>query len=83
VSGLGFNGSSLVRSHRFPPFHPRKYTFSFLSCQNVELSDNILSEEVLGKNIYLEGMELTDIVVGSDQGLTFDPGSSESVPGSR
>ena len=83
VDGLRFTGNQLKRSYRFQAFHPRKYTFSFLSCRNVEIWDNILSEEVLGKNIYLEGMEATEIVVGSDQGLTFDPGSSESVPGSR
>jgi hypothetical protein len=83
VDGLRFTGNQLRRSYRFQAFHPRKYTFSFLSCRNVELRDNVLSEEVLGKNIHLEGMELTDIVVASDQGLTFDSGSSESVPGSR
>lgn len=30
VDGLEFKGNQLIRSQRFPPFHPRKYGFSLL-----------------------------------------------------
>lgn len=73
VDGLKFNGNSLTRSHRFQPFHPRKYTFSFLSCRNVEIAGNSISEEVLGKNILLEGMAEKDLDLGNNQGLTIEP----------
>jgi len=69
VDGLEFKGNQLIRSHRFPPFHPRKYGFSLLSCRNVEISGNSISEEVLGKNILLEGMQIVDLSLGSGQGL--------------
>ncbi len=69
VDGLEFKNNRMTRSHRFPPFHPRKYGFSLLSCSNVEISGNTISEEVLGKNILLEGMPAQDLLLGSDQGL--------------
>lgn len=69
VDGLLFKGNKLTRSYRFTPFHPRKYSFSLLSCLNVEISENEFSEDILGKNIYLEGTAAEEVVVGSDQGL--------------
>ncbi|MCK4991746.1 MAG: right-handed parallel beta-helix repeat-containing protein, partial [Bacteroidales bacterium] len=74
VDGLEFKGNTLTRSHRFPPFHPRKYGFSLLSCRNVEISGNSISDEVLGKNILLEGMQAKDLQLGSEQNLELIPG---------
>jgi hypothetical protein len=73
VDGLTFKGNRLTRSHRFPPFHPRKYTFSFISCLNVDISGNYISEEVLGRNISFTGMRMEDFFVEDDQGLTMTP----------
>jgi hypothetical protein len=72
VDGLKFKGNSLTRSHRFPSFHPRKYTFSFLSCRNVEISGNSISKEVLGKNILLEGTPAEELHLADDQGLSTE-----------
>jgi hypothetical protein len=74
VDGLEFKGNRLIRSHRFPPFHSRKYTFSFISCLKVNVSDNSISEEVLGRNILLEGMSKQELELGMDQELTVDSG---------
>lgn len=69
VDGLEFKDNRMIRSHRFTPFHPRKYGFSLLSCSNVEISGNSISEEVLGKNILMEDMQTQELVLGSDQDL--------------
>jgi len=69
VDGLEFKGNQLIRSHRFPSFHPRKYGFSLLSCRNVEITGNSISRELLGKTILLEGMQEEDLQLGSDQDL--------------
>jgi hypothetical protein len=71
VDGLAFTGNKLVRSHRFPPFHPRKYGFSLLSCRKVEITGNTFSGEVLGRNILLEGTGPEDLLLGGDQGLNL------------
>ena len=72
VDGLIFKGNQLTRSYRFLPFHPRKYTFSLVSCKHVEISQNSISEELLGRNILLEGMSKEEVELGMDQELTFD-----------
>jgi len=72
VDGLSFTGNRLIRSHSYPPFHPRKYNFSLISCSQVEISGNDISKEILGKNILLEGMSVKDLKLASDQGLTID-----------
>jgi hypothetical protein len=69
VDGLEFKGNQLIRSHRFPPFHPRKYGFSLLSCRNLEIRANSISDELLGKTILLEGTQEVDLKLGSDQDL--------------
>ena len=71
VDGLIFNGNNITRSYCFQPFHPRKYSFSFKSCMNVDISENVFSEDMLGKNILLEGMEAGDIRTGEDQPLSI------------
>jgi len=71
VDGLVFSGNQLIRSQRFPSFHPRKYGFSLLSCRNVEISGNSIAEDILGKNILLEGMELKDLHLGAEQDLNL------------
>jgi len=72
VDGLKFNGNRLIRSHRFPSFHPRKHSFSLLSCRNVEITGNTVSEEVLGQNILLEGTPRGELHLGEDQGLSIE-----------
>ncbi len=74
VDGLEFKGNRLIRSHRFAPFHPRKYGFSLLSCRNVEISGNYISEEFLGKSILLEGMQEKDLQLGNEQNLQLIQG---------
>ncbi len=69
VDGLVFRGNQLTRSKRFPPFHPRKFGFSLISCKNVEISGNTISDEILGKTVLLEGMQAKDLLLSSEQGL--------------
>jgi hypothetical protein len=74
VDGLEFKANRLIRSHRFSPFHPRKVGFSLLSCRNVEISGNSIDEEVLGRNILLEGTEPEELRLASDQDLELITG---------
>ena len=69
MDGLEFKGNQLIRSHRFPAFHPRKYGFSLLSCRHVEITGNSISDELLGKTILLEGTKSEDLQLGDDQDL--------------
>jgi hypothetical protein len=72
VDGLVFKGNKITRSHRFKPFHHRKYTFSFEYCAHVEVSGNAFSGEILGKNVFLEGMKKSDFLIDKNQGLKIE-----------
>jgi hypothetical protein len=54
VDGLNFSDNIIIRSHRFTPFHQRRYMFTFLACKNIVVRNNKLEGEVLGKNILLQ-----------------------------
>jgi len=61
VNGLVFTNNTITRSHRFTPFHPRKFMFTFLACKNVSITGNQLQGEVLGKNMLLQQMGMKDL----------------------
>ena len=63
VDGLSFTNNTITRSKRFTPFHSNKYMFTFDACKKVLIKGNLLKGDVLGKNISLKNMILTDIDV--------------------
>nr|WP_320021565.1 right-handed parallel beta-helix repeat-containing protein [uncultured Draconibacterium sp.] len=54
VDELSFTGNTVTRSYDFEPFHNRLYTFSIEYCKRINITDNNLSNDVLGNNIYLK-----------------------------
>jgi len=71
VDGLVFKGNTLTRSYRFKPFHPRKFTFSLDYCSHVDISENIIPEDILGKNMAIMGMKKSDFTLGKNQGVSI------------
>ena len=69
VNGLIFRNNTLFRSHRFKPFHRRKFGFSLEYCENVEITENTFEGDVLGKNIALWGTKSKDLKLDKTQGL--------------
>ena len=61
VNGISFKDNKVIRSTRFEPYHNRKYTFSFEACENISISDNEFSEDILGKNIQLKWTPETEL----------------------
>jgi hypothetical protein len=76
VDGLVFKNNTIEKSDRFRPFHPRKYTFTFEYCENVELEGNRFSLNVLGMNILLDGTTKKDIKLGKGQLLKLIQGNN-------
>jgi len=72
VDGLVFKGNTFTRSYRFKPFHPRKYTFSLEYCSNVDISENSIPDDVLGRNLILKNMKKSDITLGKNQGISVE-----------
>lgn len=72
VDGLSFENNSIIRSERFEPYHPRKYTFSFEVSKNISLSGNTFSGKVLGMNISLKDMDRSELKLDARQNLKIE-----------
>ena len=71
TEGLYFNNNTIIRSTRFQPFHYRKYMFSFEYCKKVEMVNNSLQGDVLGKNIKLVSTSRQEVKADKKQHLVF------------
>jgi hypothetical protein len=69
VDGITFKNNTITRSHRFEPYHKRKFTLSFEACKNASVSNNTFSEDVLGKNISLKWMNKSELNYSPEQKL--------------
>ncbi len=69
VDGLVFKGNSLTRSYSFKSFHRRKFSFSFEYCENVVISSNTFSDDILGRNASFTGMKKSDYIINQDQDI--------------
>jgi len=65
VDGLTFKNNTITRSYDYEPWHFQKYNFLIDACKNVEISGNILEEDVLGKNILLKRMSTDELKLGN------------------
>ena len=54
VEGLSFYGNTITRSNDFAPFQNRLYTFSLEFCKQINITSNNISDDLLGRNIYLK-----------------------------
>lgn len=72
VNGIFFEKNTVTRTHRFEPYHSRKYTFSFESCKNATILDNTFSEDLLGKNVLLKWTDEKELNCSPKQGLKIE-----------
>jgi hypothetical protein len=61
VDGLSFKNNTITRSYDYEPWHFQTYNFLFDGCKNVEISGNKIGEDVLGKNVLLQGMRKEEL----------------------
>ena len=61
TDGLFFNNNTIQRSTKYSSFHNRKYMISLEGCKKVEILDNLLIGDVLGKNILLKGTAIKEL----------------------
>jgi hypothetical protein len=69
VDNLTFTGNNLSVSHRFLPWHPRKYSISLEYCKGVIIRDNTIDPQILGKNVNIKFMKKKELQMGKAQFL--------------
>jgi hypothetical protein len=72
VDGISFENNSVTRSHRFEPYHHRKFTFTFEASKNISIAGNTFSDDLLGKNILLKWTDKDELNCNSDQNLKIE-----------
>ena len=76
IEGLYFNNNTIIRSKRFQPFHHRKNMFTVEYCKKVEITNNSLQGDILGKNIQLVATPKPEVKVDTKQGIVMTDAST-------
>lgn len=61
VDGLSFKNNAISRSYDYEPWHSQKNSFVFDACKNIEISGNKIGTDVLGKDIFIKGMNSNEL----------------------
>ncbi len=61
TQGLIFNNNIIQRSTKYAPFHYRRYMITLEGCKKVQVLQNQLSGDVLGKNILLKDTPVAEV----------------------
>ena len=69
VDGLTFNGNTIEHNTKYEPWQGRKAMLTFEGCKNVEVKNNKIADDVLGKNISIVKMDAAEVMVGNGQGI--------------
>jgi len=69
VDGLYFNHNDITRSFEYTAWHPNQYNFFINACKNVQILDNQIAQDVLGRNILLKNMSKAELQI---KGNTLD-----------
>lgn len=64
VDGITFTNNTITRSSNFKPYHQRQHNLTFEFCKNINVSENILSDDLLGKNILLNKTPILELHLG-------------------
>lgn len=67
VDGLTFIGNKLTASHKYQPWHPRKFSVSLEFCKDVIIRSNSIDPETIGRNIRISDMKKKDLQMGKSQ----------------
>lgn len=72
TQGLFFNNNTIKRSNRFTAFHDRKYMITLESCKSIEVKNNKLIGDVLGRNIKLIATTVDELKFDKNQGILIE-----------
>lgn len=66
VDGLRFSGNTIERTHLYEPWHPNQHTIILNACKNVQIKENKIGVDVLGKDVLLKNTKLETLIVQPD-----------------
>lgn len=69
VDGLTFANNQLKRSYKYEPYHRRTDGITLEKCRNVIVSNNKISQDVLGKTVLLDGTKKSEVKLKNQEEL--------------
>lgn len=54
VDGLRFSGNTIERTHLYEPWHSNQHTIILNACKNVQIKENKIGVDVLGKDVLIK-----------------------------
>ncbi len=56
VNGLTFTNNTIIRSHAYAPWHPRRAMATLKACMDVQIADNVFVGDVLSTEVVQEAL---------------------------
>ena len=73
AEGLTFENNTLIRSNRYAPYHANQHTVKLVHCRAVTIAGNVLKGDVLGRDIYVEDMDPSEVTTPEGQPAFVGP----------
>ncbi len=70
TEGLTFSNNTIIRSKDYERYHKNKYMIRLVGCKGVTIAGNILQGDVLGRNVFIEKMDASEVAVADGQGIS-------------
>ena len=72
VDGLRFSNNTIKHNTTYKPWQGRKAMLTFEGCKAVQIEGNEISNDVLGRNIDILGMDAGEVTIGKEQNIRLD-----------
>ena len=69
TEGLTFSNNTIIRSNDYAPYHKNKHMIRLVGCKAVTIGGNTLQGDVLGRDVFIEKMEPSEVCVAEGQGI--------------
>ena len=69
TEGLTFSNNTIIRSSDYQPFHKNKHMIKLVGCKSVTIAGNSLEGDVLGRDVFVEKMDASEVNVADGQGI--------------
>ncbi len=69
TEGLAFSRNTIFRSNDYQPFHKNKHMIRLVGCKDVSIAGNTLQGDVLGRDVFVEKTDPSEVNVAPGQGI--------------
>jgi hypothetical protein len=69
TEGLTFSNNTIIRSSDYEPYHKNQHMIRLVGCKGVTIAGNTLQGDVLGRDVFVEKMDASEVTVADGQGI--------------